>query len=180
MFIAQNPQTSIGRNVKGLFIEGIGRNSFRKNLATIVISGIGESQCKLSLKLSQQRQGKENKMLERKSVVHKIVEFWITMTPRTSRKTNEALILYTNRMSVCDLWFKSYLPHSGWQSAAFLSSFEWRIFELFGVDFSADHQITRIESHTSKNRAPVMLICSNLAVETWNCSDLHDMGVLPS
>ena len=58
------------------------------------------------------RETGKDKMLERKSLVHKLVEFWITMTPQTSRKTNEALILYTNR-------FKSYLPHSGWQSAAF-------------------------------------------------------------
>ena len=28
-------------------------------------------------------------------------------------QNNEALILYTKRMSVCVSWFKSYLPHSG-------------------------------------------------------------------
>ena len=53
IFIAQNPQITL--------IEEIGRNSFRKNLALTVISGGAGIQCKLSLKIYEERQGKEKK-----------------------------------------------------------------------------------------------------------------------
>jgi len=45
IFIAQNPQHCSKR--------------FRKNLTTTVISGIGGNQCKLSLKIYEEKLGKE-------------------------------------------------------------------------------------------------------------------------
>ena len=52
IFIAQNPQTRIREKDPGRFIA---RNGFRKNLTITVISGIGGSQCKLSLKIYEEK-----------------------------------------------------------------------------------------------------------------------------
>ena len=133
--------TSIGKSVKGLFIEEIGRNSFVRNLAMIVILAAASSQCKLSLKIYEERQGKtKNDGKEGTSTQSSILD-------RNDSQNIQNKEAFYGSNHIClipdgDLWrFRCKVT---W------SSFERHIFELFGVSLSADHKITRITSHTPK------------------------------
>ena len=140
IFIAQNPQQVLGKG-SGTFHWRNWSKQFLA-LAMIVISGAAASQCKLFLKIYEERQGKETKMLERKSLVHK-ARFWITMIPKTSKTSRRFMVQIISasfRMAICGVFVAKWPGHR----------LERRIFELFGVSLSADHKITRTASHTPK------------------------------
>ena len=171
----------------GLFIA---RNSFRKNLAITFISGIGRSQYKLSLNLCWKRQGKDkscwkgshwctnkhkqvNKLDSGSQWLPKHQKQW---SLASLHKQDECLrfmvqiISASFRMAICGVFVAKWPGHC----------LECRIFELFGVSLSADHKVIEITSHTSRNHALSCNLKKNLAIETWDGSDLRDKGFLPS